>query len=359
LGIGFSVPERAGDFTEFYAAGKLAGTGQLYNLDRIQEIESRYGQIQIPFGRLPFYAVMFKPLAALPYNLARSAWLILNVIALAGFAMLWPVQHRDRLLISLCWCCPAALLLSMGQDTALFLFFITLGFRLLQSNRQLAAGLVFSLCAAKFHLALGIPVFLLAQRRWITLLSGAAGGALQLVVSFAAEGAAWPRNLLRLSAVSDFSPAAPKMPNLLGLTNWLPYGIVVETVLAVAVLVAVWLISRHSAPVTGATAAVIGGLLVSHHAYVYDALLLLPALALAWHLPLPETVRYWILFLWTPLPYVALMKDHLAVVAQASISTFCLALLALLTYRLYRVTWKGELENVVAFENHSVAARVG
>jgi hypothetical protein len=330
LGIGFSIPERGGDFTEFYAAGKLAGSGQLYNLPRVQEIERLHGDTEIPFGRLPFYAVLFKPLAALPYAWARLVWLIVNAIALAGFAAVWPVERRDRLAISLCWCCPAALLLSMGQDTALFLLFAALGFRLLHANRDFAAGLVFSLCAAKFHLALGIPVFLLARRRWVAVLAGAVGGLVQLAVSFAAEGREWPANLLRLSSVSEFSPAMPKMPNLLGLTHWLPHGIVIEASLALLVLCAVWLISRRSTSATGATAALIGGLLVSHHAYVYDCLLLLPALALAWQLPLPEVPRYWILLLWTPIPYVALMKDRLAVIAQVSISAFCLALLALL-----------------------------
>src|ERR1039457_4422159 len=53
-------------------------------------------------------------------------------------------------------------------------------------------------------------------------------------------------------------------------------------------LAAVWVISRRSALTIGATAAVIGGLLVSHHAYVYDAVLLLPACALVLRLPAPK-----------------------------------------------------------------------
>ena len=65
----------------------------------------------------------------------------------------------------------------------------------------------------------------------------------------------------------------------------MPYGGGVEAVLALLALAAVWVISRRSALTIGATAAVIGGLLVSHHAYVYDAALLLPACALVLRLP--------------------------------------------------------------------------
>ena len=214
-----------------------------------------------------------------------------------------------------------------GADTGLFLFFAAAGFKLLEEEHDLAAGLVFSLCAAKFHLALGIPVLLLARKRWTTPMAGTAGVLVQLSLSYLAEGRDWPADLLRLSAVSDFSPAAAKMPNLLGLTYWIPDGVVLEGMLAAVVLSTVWLIARYADQVTGATAAIVGGLLVSHHAYVYDCILLLPALALAWRMPLPEAARYWVLLLWTPLPYVALMKDRMANAAQLSISVFCLALL--------------------------------
>jgi len=330
LGIGFTVPERGGDFTEFYAAGKLAGSGQMYDWERVQQVERLYGNIEVPFGRVPFYAILFKPIAALPHVWGRGVWMLINALALGAFAMLWPVARRDWLAMSLCWSVPAALLLSTGQDTALFLAFAALGFRLLEADREIAAGLVFSLCAAKFHLALGIPVYLLARGKWNTITAAGAGGLMQFGISGAVEGWDWLLRLLGLARISEFSPAVPKMPNLYGLTHWLPFGLGVEALLTVAVLVAVWVIARRSTPAAGATAAVIGGLLVSHHAYVYDALLLLPALALAWELMLPEPARYWVLLLWTPIPYVALMADRLAAFAQASISLFCLALVGVL-----------------------------
>ena len=60
------------------------------------------------------------------------------------------------------------------------------------------------------------------------------------------------------------------------------------------------------------------------------AVLLLPALALSWQLPVPAKLRYWVMLLWTPIPYLLLMNDRLAAIGQFCISGFCLALLVLL-----------------------------
>jgi hypothetical protein len=347
LWMGFSLFESGSDFNQFYSASTLAGTGHLYDWGRIQELELRNGPHPIPFGRLPVFGVLLKPLAALSYSYARVAWLIVNLAALIGFAALWPVRRRQDAVMMLCWSCPAAILLSTGQDTGLFLFIVTVGLRLLQSRRDFAAGLVFSLCAAKFHLALGIPVFLLARRKWGALAGGIAGGLILLAISFAAEGREWPARLLQLSSLSDFSPSPAKMPNLLGLTHWLPYGGGVEAVLILLVLAAVWIISRRSALTIGATAAVTAGLLASHHAYVYDAVLLLPACALALRLPAPQALKYAAVLLCVPIPYVLLMQEHGAwVAAQVSINGFGLALLGLLAWHGLRASAKLQTQTV-------------
>jgi hypothetical protein len=331
--MGFSLFERGSDFNQFYSASKLAGTGHLYDWDRLQELELRNGAHPIPFGRLPVYAVLMKPFTLLPYNYARTAWLLVNLAALAGFAALWPVRRRRDAVMMLCWSCPAAILLSTGQDTGLFLFFVAVGLRLLQSNRNFAAGLVFSLCAAKFHLALGIPVFLLGRRHWGALAGGLAGGAIQLAISFAAEGREWPARLMRLSSLSDFSPSPSHMPNLLGLTHALPLGLAVEAVLGILALAAVWSISRRSPLIIGATAAVAAGLLVSHHSYVYDGVLLLPGIALVLRLPVPPALRYGALALCIPIPYLLMMQEHGPwILAQVCINGVSLGLLGVLAF---------------------------
>jgi hypothetical protein len=328
LVLAFTVPHPGCDFNQFYSSAKLAGTGHLYDWQRLQDLERLNATNLIPFGRLPFYAVVLKPLTVLPYRLAWGVWLGLNAAALISFAVLWPVRNRADLPLVLCWSLPAFFLISTGQDTGLILLVWTLGLLLLESGRDFAAGLVLSLCAAKFHLALGIPVFLIARRKWMTLAGGLVGGMVQLAVSFAAEGWGWPAALRHLASISEFSPAALKMPNLLGLTHALPRAIWFEAALGALVLAAVWLISRRSTLVAGATAAILGGLLVGHHSYVYDCVLFLPALLLARDASLSKPLRYWALVLCTPVPYMLLVNDKLAMIAQVLLNGFALLFLA-------------------------------
>jgi hypothetical protein len=321
------VAEPGADFNHFYAAAKLVGTGQLYDWKSIQEVERPRARTLLHYGRLPFYAFTIKWMSALPYGFARVTWLLLSVCALLVFAAGWPAERRADLIVMLCWSCPAGVLLAIGQDSALFLFCWTVGVLLLRSERDLAAGLVLSLCAGKPHLALGIPVFLIARRKWTTLGAALGGGIIQLAVSFAVQGTRWPANLLRAVSSPDFSPAPDKMPNLHGLTYWLPHGAVVESVTAVLVLAAVWFISRRSTLVAGAAAAILGGLLVGHHAYVYDCVLMMPALALARESGAPRFLARWAVALVTPVPYLLLMSSRTAGIGQVLVTGFSVVLL--------------------------------
>jgi len=72
-------------------------------------------------------------------------------------------------------------------------------------------------------------------------------------------------------------------------------------------------------------------LLVSHHAYVYDAVLVLPAVAMALRLKASQALRYAALALCVPIPYLLLMKEHgVWMAAQIGINGFGLMLLGLL-----------------------------
>jgi len=123
----------------------------------------------------------------------------------------------------------------------------------------------------------------------------------------------------------------------LGLTHWLPYGLGVEAVLGLLALAAVWVIARRSPLTIGATAAVTAGLLVGHHSYVYDGVLLLPACALALKLPVPEAIRSWALLVCAPIPYLLLIQAHgIWMMGQIAINGFGLSLLGLLAFHCLR-----------------------
>lgn len=85
------------DFMPLHAGGKLAFSDHLYDSARVLETERQTEGWSSParlYIRLPFEALLFRPLALLNYKLASAIWEIVNAGALAAFAMLWP--HRRR-----------------------------------------------------------------------------------------------------------------------------------------------------------------------------------------------------------------------------------------------------------------------
>ena len=183
----------------------------------------------------------------LPYPLARIVWLIASVLALGIFAVVWPGVDGSWMAVALAWSMPVGLCLVLGQDTPFWLMLTALGLFLLQRGRPQLAGLVFSLCICKFHLALGIPILLAAQRRWSALLSACASGAALLAACFLIEGPAWPLRYLEASRQTSFSPAVYRMPNLNGIAYWFPWPTAVEIVLTIAVICLLWTVCRRTA----------------------------------------------------------------------------------------------------------------
>jgi hypothetical protein len=297
------------DFNQYYSAGLLAGTGHLYDGHSILALELQRNSTAVPFGRLPVYAFAMKPLSALPYPVARVVFFLTEVAALAGFIALWPFPRRDWALEAVCWSAPVAMCLAFGQDSVLFLFFVTLGLWLLLRGRNFGAGLAFSICASKPHLAVMLPFVLAARKNYTALLGGVSGIAILLLLSFAVEGPQWPARLLALARLPDFDPAPGRMPNLRGLLSFFGGNLLLELALAVIAAGAIWILSARIPLKSGITVALAGGLMLSHHAYSYDALLLLPALLLPFENAGPEWLRLWALILITPVPYMLLLTS--------------------------------------------------
>ncbi len=333
VGCGFALLALANsrtwdvDFNQYYSAGKLVGTGHLYDWDSIRSLELERNVRAVPFGRIPAFAIAFKPLSALPYPVARALWLCCSIAALAGFVYLWPFNSRAWALVAICWSAPVAMCLALGQHSILFLFFVALGIRLLIGGHDLWAGFAFSACIAKPHLALLLPVFLIARLKWKALLAGAVGCTASILLSFAAEGKDWPTRLLTLASMPDFDPAPGRMPNLRGLLSLFGGGLAAEVALGLVVVAAVWLLCRSKPLSTAGAIVLAGGLLLGHHAYFYDALLLLPALLLPFQAPHPEWMRKWALFLLSPVPYLFLLTN-LGILGHIAITGYTLVLIA-------------------------------
>ena len=110
------------DFRQFYRAASLAGTYESVFAHPSFSPATNTDGPYLPFNRLPSYAEVLRPLASLPYPIARWAWAVISSAAFLGCLWLLPVG-RERLAISLAWSFPVAVTLALGQDIGLILLF--------------------------------------------------------------------------------------------------------------------------------------------------------------------------------------------------------------------------------------------
>ena len=323
--IWFAVLNKAGfgvDFNQFYAASRLAGTGHLYDWDALRKIEIENG-IEVPTGRLPVVLFGYKLLGSLPYIVARSIWLAGSIAALVAVAALWRGTQWPLMIVAMACSMPITLVLLYGQDVPFWLMFFTVGLLLMEKKRPWSAGLVFSLCICKFHLALGIPIMLAAQKRWRALIAGALGALALIALCFLIEGREWPLQYLKMSLMPEFSPAPERMPNLHGIASRLRWAAGAEIVGAVAIVLLLWSACRASTNVwmSGAATAACG-LLLGNHAYAGDCVLLIPIAVLTiQHKGVPHWLKAWAALLLSP-ALVLLLTSQKPLPGQMLIAAF-------------------------------------
>jgi Glycosyltransferase family 87 len=303
LNLNMALPNAnsAIDFTQFYAASRLAGTGHLYNWEELRRLEAQYRGPAIPSGRLPVVAYAMRAISWMPFAAARIVWLAIGLASMLVFALFWPGADRRVMIAALAWSIPVGILLVVGQDTPVWLLCFTAGLILLEKEKPRLAGGAFALCLCKYHLAVGLPVLLVAQKRWKTLAAGAAGVAVLLGTCFLIEGPGWPRAYLEVIRKPIFSVADSRMPNLRGVAYWLPNQTLIEATLAILIVVLLWLACRRNlSPGWAGALAAASGLVLGHHAYANDCALLIPLAVLALQRPLPAWMKIWGLLLLTP-----------------------------------------------------------
>ena len=274
--LAFGAGKGGMDLNQFYAASRLAGTGHLYDSGALRALEEENGP-SIHSGRLPIVSYGVKAISWMPFPLALLVWRTASVAALLIVCAVWPGASRLGLLVALSWSTPAIYLISLGQDVAFWLLFFALGVKLLDRGYARLAGVAFALCLCKYHLAVGIPIMLIAQKRWKTLTTGGVVTLALLGTSFVIEGLSWPFGYVRTLSSPDFSPGIDLMPNLRGLASRSPHATMVELVAATGVVVLLWLACRRisSVGVAGAAAASCG-LILGHHGYIQDCTILIP-----------------------------------------------------------------------------------
>jgi hypothetical protein len=267
------------DFLSFYAGAKLAGTGQLYSLGTLHDLQAVYerdpGQIR-PFTRPAYYAVLLQPFSHFTFRTASVLWEILNVLAIGVFIWLW-CRNTAHLVVLFppLWFC-----LMAGQDAPLFLAAFAASVWLLRGNRPLLAGLVLAFCLVKFHLFLLLPLLIVAKRLWRLAAGITLGGAFLLAVSFVVNGNWVPSFLTALRINEKYQEGASQMFNLTGLTWQLPFHWIWFAVGASGVAIALWCCIRLMDINEASALTVVASVLVSAHAFGYDLTFLLPWITL-------------------------------------------------------------------------------
>ncbi len=310
------------DYMDLYAGGKLAFSTDLYVPARVLETEARTEGWSSPtrlFMRLPCFALLFWPLAQLPYQTSSVIWEVLCLAGIAAFIAIWPRTQRRYAALAGCWSLPLWMTVAEGQDIGFLLLWIALAIHLNRRRHPVLAGLVASLCLAKFQLFLLIPVWICARRQWAFAKGLLAGCATLTAISFATNGWTWPTRYLALLREPANNPYHEVMPNAQSMLEALPHAGALALITAIALAIIVWLTgsagircSRLSLANLSLAAALTASLLIAPHDYMADCALLIPAALLL----LPRrgraiTAQHALpLYLLTPIPWVLLMLGN-------------------------------------------------
>ena len=267
------------DFLSFYAGARLAGTSQLYSLKAVHDIQAPYerepAQVRA-YIRPAFYALLLWPLGKLSFHAASVAWQVLNVAAIGFFIWCW---RRDRAVMVVLFM-PLLIGLALGQDVPIFLAAFASVAWLLRRNRLFTAGLLMALCAVKFHLFLFLPLVIVAKRLWRFAGGLAAGGALLAGLGFVVYGNWVPGFLTMLRMNEQYQDSQTYMVSIAALLWHAPYAAIWIASAILATAVAVWFCIQKVEVDEAMALALLAGVLLSMHAFIYDLGFLLPWITL-------------------------------------------------------------------------------
>ncbi len=280
------------DFQAFYAAGRMVADGAfsgLYDFDTYNVIvqAATGGDEAYSWSYPPVFHFYVAPLAVLSFIPAMILWGVLPMVVVAG--ILYRVMPHPVAPVVAFFSPPLVHNFIMGQNGALTTAILGGGLLLLPT-RPVVAGLVFSLAAYKPHLALLIPVCLIAGGHYRALAAMASGGVFLVAASVAAFGVdTWVSFFTNvdqhMGLVNDEILPLSRLPTIyvtvLRLFGNATAASLTQGVVSVAVVfLAAWTWRRSRAPAERALVLVAATLLATPYAFDYDLVLL--ALPFAW-----------------------------------------------------------------------------
>ena len=292
------------DFLPVYVASRLMvehRSPAIYN-PQLQEIEKQFFQkpdhVRLPFLYPPQVAWLFRPLTALRFFLAAFTWAVASM--LIYFLCVYAIWKNCPNLSS---CGELVLLAALafpplfhcfirGQLSALLIAIFTAAYLAFQSRRPFLGGMALGLLAIKPQFLLAIPLVFLLARAWKPFLGLAVSTLTQLLLVRFLLGEeilrAWFSLLnhpTQWISTAELELAPIQMHSLRSF--WallLPWSTgafaayALTAILAIAIAAAIWKSAASLA--LRFSALTLCAVLVNPHLFVYDLLVLAPALLL-------------------------------------------------------------------------------
>jgi hypothetical protein len=384
-GLSYLGHPLGGDFLNWYVVGKILDEhprGQLYDIqlqNRLQHdiLPAFDKNLTLVYANAPWLALLFQPLARLPYIWAYLVWLVISAaLFLAGMALIWPRGPPfDGLRVS-------ALLISAsffpfafecwfgGQLSVIAFFALALCIRFQQIHQNFASGAALGLCTYKPTLLLLIVPMLVFGRRFRTLLGFTVVTLILVWISILAVGfsglAAYVQTLMLYGRIVADSESVQRLFKYVDLNSFLRllYGgpspaatasffLLAGT--AFACLASAWIRStprnRDSNDLLWAMT-VAGTLIINVYVPIYDSILIvLSAVLMAGYLyrarldtAADKSVRRKFHVSLMVLYVVAVVTQYLVPLIRVQLATLNLAALGALAFQLWMTRPRWELE---------------
>ncbi len=291
------------DFLPFYISARLIAqhrTTELYDPNtRAHELQSILGQpTQVRLSNIygPQVGLLFLPLVHLPFLAAARAWTMLSLVlyfvciysAWRNLRNLW--AFRSLILIAALAFPPLFHLCARGQISALVLLCFTAALLALSKNRNLAAGVAFGCLIVKPQFLVAIPLLLLISASWRILAALVLSASAQLALAGFYFGSSVMhayfevlRHPSRWIDVAELSLAPIQMHSLRSFWSLLIPShsaalalYLLSSAITLALAASVW--RSGSALAIRFAALTFAAVLVNPHLFVYDLLVLAPAL---------------------------------------------------------------------------------
>jgi hypothetical protein len=293
------------DFLPFYISAQLIDQGRaadLYNAqvttESMQAILGRPTHVQLPNLYGPQVALFFSPLARFSFPAAARIWIAVSlVLTFLCVYFVWkscPALQPHFGIVALCALAypPLFHFLARGQISALVLACFTAAFLAFRADRHWLAGIFLGFLVFKPQFLVAIPLVLLFARAWKSLAGLAIAVAAQLALARIYFGPtvmqAYIDTLSQLSRVNnsaELSLAPIQMHSWRAfwslLIPWPQFAFALYVLSSIAIIGIATLVWKSSAPLAlRYSALTLAAVLVNPHLFIYDLLVLAPALLL-------------------------------------------------------------------------------